>query len=83
MSALTRFTQPNTNSGSLGQFHKSRERMFHLSAPIGYRPNPYFDPNVVAGPFNPAEIPFVVKLGKAGTYDVGRNKAKREKAATA
>ena len=79
MSAKTRTNRPNTNSGSLGQFHKSHERMAHLSAPIGYRPNPDFDPRIAVGPFNVAEIPFLVKLGRAGTFNVGRNQAKREK----
>lgn len=79
MSITTRSNNPNTNSGSLGQFLRGRENMVHLSAPIAYRPNPQFNPSVPAGPLNPAEIPFVMKLGKEGTYNVGRNKAKRER----
>lgn len=79
MSITTRSNRPNTNSGSLGQFMRSREVIFHEAAPIAYRPNPQFNPSVPAGPLNPAEIPFVMKLGKAGTYDIGRNAAKREK----
>lgn len=81
MSAKTRTNRPNSRSGSLGQFHKSRERYVHLSAPIGYMPNPAFNPKLPIGPLNLAEIPYVVKLGKAGIYDKGRNKAKREKRA--
>ena len=66
------------DSGSRGQFHKGRERMAHLSAPIGYRDNPDFKPEFPASAINPPVIPFVVRLGKEGTYNVGRNKAKRE-----
>ena len=77
MSITTRTNRPNTNSGSLGQFLRSREVMFHESAPIRYRDNPQFNPNIPDGPLNPSQIPFVLRLGKAGIYDEGRNAAKR------
>ena len=75
--------RPNSGGMSRGQFYRSRERFLHTSAPIGYQPNPSFDPVLLASALNPAEIPFVIKLGKAGTYNVGRNNAKREKRAAA
>ena len=75
--------RPNSGGMSRGQFTRSRERFLHTSAPIGYEPNPSFNPALPASGLNPAEIPLVIKLGKAGTYNVGRNQAKREKRAAA
>ena len=83
MSITTRTHRPNTPSGSLGHFLRSREVMFHESAPIRYRDNPQFNPSLPDSALNPSQIPFVLRLGKAGTYDAGRNAAKREKRAAA
>jgi hypothetical protein len=75
--------RPNSGGISRGQLYRSRESYLHVAAPIGHQPNPSFDPAFPASALNPAEMPFVIKLGKAGTYNVGRNKAKREKRAAA
>ena len=56
MGHKTRINRPNSRSGSLGQFLRSRERFVHVSI----------------GPFG---------MGGDGTYNVGRNAAKRAKRA--
>lgn len=61
MSITTRSNRPNINSGSLGQFLRSREVMFHESAPIRYRDNPQFNPSLPDSALNPSQIPFVLR----------------------
>lgn len=65
------------NGGNLSKFNRSRERMVHLAAPIGYKPNPRYVESMPIGPQNLPTIPFVIQLGKSGIYNVGRNKSKR------
>lgn len=70
-------------SSSIQALYRSRQKMVHESAPIGYAPNPAHNPAFPVSAMNPLETPFVIRLGKEGTYNVGRNKAKREARASA
>ena len=66
------------NGGNLGKFYKSRERMIHKSTEIIHVPNPLFNPDMPVSNINLMTLPKVQSLGRAGTYNVGRNKSKAE-----
>lgn len=65
--------RPNSRSGSLGQYLRSRERLVHKSADAWMQANP-------VSPMAP-RIPMQTRPGV--TYNAGRNKAKREARARA
>lgn len=74
MSITTRSNRPNSNSGSLGQFMRSRENMFFTAKSFFRNPlallaeqqhKPFAGPQWMARP--------------GDTYNAGRNAAKREK----
>jgi len=58
----------NNNSGSLGQFLRSRGVMLHKSCDVAMLPDPW-------NPEGPRVNPWV---GKGETYNVGRNADKRK-----
>ena len=66
------------NGGSMRKFLKSRERMVHKSTEIIHVPNPLFNPDMPVSNLNLMTLPKVQSLGRAGTYNVGRNKSKAE-----
>ena len=70
--------QRRGNGGNLGKFYKSRERMIHKSTEIIHVPNPLFNPDMPVSNLNLMTLPKVQSLGRAGTYNVGRNKSKAE-----
>ena len=70
--------QRRGNGGNLGKFYKSRERMVHKSTEIIHVPNPLFNPDMPVSNINLMTLPKVQSLGRAGTYNVGRNKSKAE-----
>lgn len=70
--------QRRGNGGNLGKFYKSRERMVHKSTEIIHVPNPLFNPDMPVSNLNLMTLPKVQSLGRAGTYNVGRNKSKAE-----
>ena len=70
--------QRRGNGGNLGKFYKSRERMVHKSTEIIHVPNPLFNPYMPVSNLNLMTLPKVQSLGRAGTYNVGRNKSKAE-----
>ena len=74
MSIKTRSNNPNSNSGSLGQFMRSRENMFFTAKsffrnPLAFLAEQQHKP--FAGP------QWLAHAGSA--YNAGRNAAKREK----
>lgn len=56
--------QQNTNSGSLGQFLKSRAKFIHVSCTSGMRQDP-------------VSLRHIPWISKGTTLNLGRNKAKR------
>ena len=70
--------QRRGNGGNLGKFYKSRDRMVHKSTEIIHVPNPLFNPDMPVSNLNLMTLPKVQSLGRAGTYNVGRNKSKAE-----
>ena len=67
-------TYRKTRRNSLGQFKRSLERMVHVSAPIVRNPKAAIAESLNM-PFHGPQ--FIV--GRGTTFDMGRNKAKREK----